>query len=87
MAETRVVVGSLGNDARMEFDLGRSVEDAVRRSAHVLPLGAASGGVESVLLAERELAVRHDYDTVDRDLERLGMTLSVCRAKRASSGG
>jgi CHAD domain-containing protein len=60
----------------MEFDLGRSVEDAVRRSAHVLPLGTEGGTVESVLLAERELAVRHDYDTVERDLERLGLTLS-----------
>jgi CHAD domain-containing protein len=60
----------------MEFDLGRSVEDAVRRSAHVLPLGTDGGTVESVLLAERELAVRHDYDTVERDLERLGLTLS-----------
>jgi CHAD domain-containing protein len=59
----------------MEFDLGRSVEDAVRRSAHVLPL-AETGTVESVLLAERELAVRHDYDTIERDLERLGLTLS-----------
>lgn len=60
----------------MEFDLGRSVEDAVRRSAHVLSLGSGTGTVESVLLAERELAVRHDYDTVERDLERLGLTLS-----------
>jgi CHAD domain-containing protein len=60
----------------MEFDLGRSVEDAVRRSAHVLPLGVETGTVASVLLAEREHAVRHDYDTVERDLEGLGLTLS-----------
>jgi CHAD domain-containing protein len=60
----------------MEFDLGRSVEEAVRRSAHALTLGLETGNVESVLLAERELAVRHDYDTVERDLERLGLTLS-----------
>ena len=60
----------------MEFDLGRSVEEAVRRSAHAVSLGTESGTVESVLLAERELAVRHDYDTVERDLERLGLTLS-----------
>ena len=60
----------------MEFDLGRSVEDAVRRSAHVLTLEDHVGSVESVLLAERELAVRHDYDTVERDLEQLGLTLS-----------
>src|SRR5579862_3666615 len=60
----------------MEFDLGRSVEEAVRRSAHVLPLGSDATTVASVLLAERELAVRHDYDTVERDLEQLGLTLS-----------
>lgn len=60
----------------MEFDLGRSVEEAVRRSAHVLPADLEAGTVESVLLAERELMVRHDYDTVERDLERLGLTLS-----------
>jgi CHAD domain-containing protein len=32
--------------------------------------------VENWLQAERELTVAHDYDTADRDLERLGMTLS-----------
>lgn len=31
---------------------------------------------ENWLRAEREFAVAHDYDTADRDLERLGMTLS-----------
>jgi CHAD domain-containing protein len=31
---------------------------------------------ENWVRAEREFAVAHDYDTADRDLERLGMTLS-----------
>jgi len=49
----------------------------VRHRAHRLPLDAGSGpSVEARLRADRELTVRHDYDTVDRDLERLGVTLS-----------
>ncbi len=61
----------------VEFELGRSVEDAVRRRAHRLPLGPESGSpVVDSLRADRELAVSDDYDTVDRDLERIGVTLS-----------
>ena len=61
----------------MEFELGRSVEEAVRRRALQLSLGAEAGSpVENWLRAERELAVHHDYDTIERDLERLGLTLS-----------
>jgi CHAD domain-containing protein len=61
----------------VDVDLGRSVEDAVRRRAHRLSLDAGSGSsVEARLRTDRELTVRHDYDTVDRDLERLGVTLS-----------
>ena len=49
----------------------------MRHRAHRLPLDAGSGpSVEARLRADRELTVRHDYDTVDRDLERLGVTLS-----------
>jgi len=49
----------------------------VRRRALDLSLGPQSGTpVENWLRAERELAVHHEYDTIDRDLERLGLTLS-----------
>ena len=49
----------------------------MRRRALDLSLGPQSGTpVENWLRAERELAVHHEYDTIDRDLERLGLTLS-----------
>jgi len=49
----------------------------VRRQAHRLPVGPESGSpVVDSLRADRELAVSYDYDTVDRDLERIGVTLS-----------
>jgi CHAD domain-containing protein len=52
-------------------------EDAVRRRAFELAQeGDAGTAVENWLRAEQELAVAHDYDTIDRDLERLGMTIS-----------
>lgn len=52
-------------------------ESAVRRRAFELSQ-TAEGGTPSQdwLRAEREFLVSHDYDTVDRDLERLGMTIS-----------
>ena len=49
----------------------------MRRQAHRLPVGPESGSpVVDSLRADRELAVSYDYDTVDRDLERIGVTLS-----------
>jgi CHAD domain-containing protein len=52
-------------------------EDAIRRRAFELSEGAdLPTAVENWLRAEHELAVAHDYDTVDRDLEQAGMTIS-----------
>jgi CHAD domain-containing protein len=51
--------------------------DAVRTLAHELS-GEPGAGTpeENWLRAERELAVTHDYDTSDRDLEQAGVQLS-----------
>jgi len=52
-------------------------ERLVRLRAFELSLGAEAGTpVENWLRAEQELGVTHDYDTDDRDLEQLGMTIS-----------
>jgi len=52
-------------------------EDAIRRRAFELSEGSdPTSAVENWLRAEHELAVAHDYDTVDRDLEQAGMTIS-----------
>jgi CHAD domain-containing protein len=52
-------------------------EDAVRLRAFELSQGHEAGtAVENWLRAEQELGVAHDYDTIDRDLEHLGMTIS-----------
>ncbi|HST24596.1 MAG TPA: CHAD domain-containing protein [Gaiellaceae bacterium] len=52
-------------------------EDAVRIRAYLLSVGPEAGTAEdNWLRAERELTVVHDYDTVDRDLERAKMTVS-----------
>ena len=52
------------------------VED-VRRRAFELSRGSEAGtSEENWLQAERELTVQHDYDTLDRDFERVGITLS-----------
>jgi CHAD domain-containing protein len=49
----------------------------IRRRADEISQGWEAGTPEeNWLRAEREFAVAHDYDTADRDLERLGMTLS-----------
>jgi CHAD domain-containing protein len=59
-----------------EPDADRPVEGAVRVRAFELSQGPGAGtAVENWLRAERELGVAHGYDTVDRDLERLGMTI------------
>ena len=51
--------------------------DAVRVRAFELSQGLEAGTpVENWVRAEQEFAVAHEYDTVDRDLERLGMTVS-----------
>lgn len=50
---------------------------AVRERAYELSQGLDSGTPEeNWLRAERELGVVHEYDTVERDLERAGMTVS-----------
>ena len=49
----------------------------VRLRAYEISEGWEAGTPEENWLhAEREFTVAHDYDTVERDLERLGMTLS-----------
>jgi CHAD domain-containing protein len=53
------------------------VDDELRLRAHEASRGSEVGTLEeNWLRAEREFAIAHDYDTVDRDLERLGMTLA-----------
>jgi CHAD domain-containing protein len=50
---------------------------AVRERAYEISQFPDAGTPEeNWLLAERELRVAHDYDTLDRDLERLGMRIS-----------
>ncbi len=52
-------------------------DDAIRLRAFELSQGRDAGtAVENWLRAEQELGVAHDYDTIDRDLEQLGMTIS-----------
>ena len=49
----------------------------IRRRADEISQAWDAGTLEeNWLRAEREFTVAHDYDTADRDLERLGMTLS-----------
>jgi CHAD domain-containing protein len=56
---------------------GRPDPDAIRLRAFELSQGPEPGNdVENWLRAEHELSVEHGYDTVDRDLERLGMSVS-----------
>jgi CHAD domain-containing protein len=53
------------------------VDEMIRRRADEISQEWDTGTPEeNWLRAEREFAVAHDYDTADRDLERLGMTLS-----------
>jgi CHAD domain-containing protein len=52
-------------------------DEQLRRRAYEISQGSEAGTPEeNWLLAEREFAVAHDYDTPEVDLERLGMTLS-----------
>jgi len=51
--------------------------EPIRLRAYEISQSREAGTLEeNWLRAEREFTVAHDYDTVDRDLERLGMTLS-----------
>jgi CHAD domain-containing protein len=53
------------------------VDEMIRRRAYDISHGGDAGTPEeNWLKAERDYTVAHDYDTADRDLERLGMTLS-----------
>jgi CHAD domain-containing protein len=52
-------------------------DESVRLRGHEISQGPDAGTPEeNWRRAEREFTVAHDYDTVDRDLEHLGMTLS-----------
>jgi CHAD domain-containing protein len=60
-----------------DFEGERVVEHPVRVRAYELSQEPDAGSPEeNWLRAERELRVAHEYDTIDRDLERLGMTVS-----------
>jgi CHAD domain-containing protein len=53
------------------------VEEIIRLRAHEISADPEAGTPEeNWLRAEREFTVAHEYDTEERDLERLGMTLS-----------
>jgi CHAD domain-containing protein len=53
------------------------VDEMIRHRADEISQALDAGTAEeNWLRAEREFTVAHDYDTDDRDLERLGMTLS-----------
>jgi CHAD domain-containing protein len=53
------------------------VDEAIRSRAYEISQGPDGGTAEeNWLRAQEEFTVAHDYDTLDRDLERLGMTLS-----------
>jgi CHAD domain-containing protein len=53
------------------------VEDDIRRRIHEITRALEPGSPEETApLDEREFTVAHDYDTPDRDLEQLGMTLA-----------
>ncbi|HST17570.1 MAG TPA: CHAD domain-containing protein [Gaiellaceae bacterium] len=56
---------------------GRPDPEAIRLRAFELSQGPErANDVDNWLRAERELSVEHGYDTVDRDLERLGIAIS-----------
>lgn len=60
-----------------ELGVDPADEGAVRERAFAISETAAAGTPEeNWLRAERELHVAHGYDTVDRDLERVGMTIA-----------
>jgi CHAD domain-containing protein len=61
----------------VEHDIEQLGADAVRLRAFELSREPdADTPEENWLRAEREFTVEHDYDTIDRDLERIGITLA-----------
>ncbi|HZR94955.1 MAG TPA: CHAD domain-containing protein [Gaiellaceae bacterium] len=65
----------MGGDAQLRpVEDGRA--DAIRRRAFELSLGGEGTPLEHWLQAEQEFAVVHEYDTPDRDFERVGITLA-----------
>src|SRR5262249_50052174 len=66
-----------GGIGLVHIGAGRPDPEAIRLRAFELSLGPDGGDdVDNWLRAERELSVEHGYDTVDRDLERLGISIS-----------
>jgi CHAD domain-containing protein len=60
-----------------DFPAEQSDVHVIRARAYEISQGPEAGTPdENWLRAEREFAVQHEYDTLDRDLERLGMTVS-----------
>ena len=60
-----------------DLETGRAADEAIRLRAFELSQGLEAGTpVENWLRAERELAIEHGYDTVDRDLEQLGIRIT-----------
>jgi CHAD domain-containing protein len=60
-----------------ELGAGPADDGAVRERAFAISQTAGAGTPEeNWLRAEQELHVAHGYDTVDRDLERVGMTIA-----------
>lgn len=60
-----------------DIERGEVDGEVVRARAFEISLGPRTGTPEeNWLRAEQELRVAHGYDTADRDLERLGMTVS-----------
>src|ERR1700675_1987412 len=64
-------------DPTVGHDIEQLEADAVRLRAFELSREPdADTPEENWLRAEREFSVEHDYDTIDRDLERIGITLA-----------
>lgn len=75
MIDSAVRIGE--EDAIDGHDIEQLRAENVRLRAFHLSRGSEAGTPdENWLRAERELTVLHDYDTVDRDFERVGITLS-----------
>ncbi len=69
-------MGAERDSAVKESEPGHDPQ-AIRARAHEISRSAEAGTPEeNWLRAERELTVAHDYDTVDFDLERVGITVS-----------
>ena len=74
-ADAQIKRDPVGQQDRSRAECEPQLRD--RRRAFELSEGSdPTSAVENWLRAEHELAVAHDYDTVDRDLEQAGMTIS-----------